>query len=215
MDEQRADPQVTTAADTVAELRRYLADVRNIESLYGILHSYVRKAQIVSPTPEGERDATYELLQSVVVKAFELAEKYHGPGLRAWLLSIAQILIKQKRATLARHHQREMLMSEFQEHTQTSLSEEECFELFTAYAVNDPAQQVEIREQIKTSLACLSREDQTILNLNLHYGFNHNEIAHILRIQPVAARVRFYRALNRLRHAWKAQEESKRGDSDA
>ncbi len=181
MDEQRADPQVTTAADTVAELRRYLADVRNIESLYGILHSYVRKAQIVSPTPEGERDATYELLQSVVVKAFELAEKYHGPGLRAWLLSIAQNLIKQ----------------------------------FTSYAVNDPAQQVEIREQIKTSLACLSREDQTILNLNLHYGFNHNEIAHILRIQPVAARVRFYRALNRLRHVWKAQEESKRGDSDA
>jgi hypothetical protein len=47
MDEQRADRRVTTAADTVEELHRHLADPPSLERLYGILRSYVRKADVV------------------------------------------------------------------------------------------------------------------------------------------------------------------------
>ena len=90
MDEQRADPHVTTAADTVAELHRYLADPSSLGHLYGILRSYVRKADVMPP--ESVDDEAFELLQNVVVKALEIADKYSGVGVRPWLLSIAKNL---------------------------------------------------------------------------------------------------------------------------
>ena len=72
MDEQRADPRVTTAADTVEELHRHLADPSSLGHLYGILRAYVRKSDVVAP--ESVDDEAFELLQNVVVKAFEIAD---------------------------------------------------------------------------------------------------------------------------------------------
>ncbi|HEY7415919.1 MAG TPA: sigma-70 family RNA polymerase sigma factor [Ktedonobacteraceae bacterium] len=206
---------MTISTDTAAELRHYLANDHNIECLYGILRSYIRKSGLVSPDDEDAvNDTTYELLQNLVLKAFELVEKYHGSGLRAWLLSIAQNLLKQRRAEWARHHQRETSLSELSEHPRSTSNESEFFDLFTQPALHDPAHSVEIREQLRGALACLSQEDQQIITLNLHYGFHHTEIARLLGITSVAARVRFSRALDRLRNAWNAQEDHKRGESD-
>src|SRR5919109_2587016 len=104
MEEQRADPHVMTAASTIEELRRYLADQPFVDRLYGILRSYVSKAQIVAPA--SVNDETAELLQNVVQKALEIADRYQGVGIRPWLLSIAKNLIKQKRESQVRYQQR-------------------------------------------------------------------------------------------------------------
>lgn len=215
MNDPRTDPPMTISTDTVAELRHYLANADNIKCLYGILRSYVRKSGLVPSNDEDTvNNATYELLQNLVLKAFELVEKYHGSGLRAWLLSIAQNLLKQKRSEQARYYQRETSLSELSEHTHSTSNEGEFFDLFTQCALNDPAHSVEVREQLRTALVGLSQEDQQIITLNLHYGFRHDEIARLLGITSVAARVRFSRALDRLRNAWNAQEDHKRGESN-
>ena len=73
----------------------------------------------------------------------------------------------------------------------------------------------DLREDLKDALACLSADDQTILNFYLHYGFDHNEIARILQIKPGAARTRYCRALGRLYNIWVSQDENRRGENDA
>ncbi len=129
MDDQRADPRVMTAADTVEELHRHLADPPSLERLYGILRAYVRNANIVAP--ENVDDEAFELLQNVVVKAFEIADKYSGVGIRPWLLSIAQNPMKQKKESYTRH-QRIILLGDMHLQTHPTLSEEDFFDVFTA-----------------------------------------------------------------------------------
>lgn len=213
MDEQRADPRVVAAADTVEELHRYLAEPLAIEGLYGIMRGYVRHANIVAP--ESVDDEAFELLQNVVVKALEIAGKYRGVGIRPWLLSIAQNLMKQKKESLIRHQQRVVLLGDMHQQAQTTLSEEEFFDLFTAQIAEERAQIADLREDLKAALACLSADDQNILNFYLHYGYDHNEIARILQIKPGAARTRYCRALGRLYNVWVSQDESRRGESNA
>ena len=213
MDEQRADPRVMTAADTVEELHRHLADPPSLERLYGILRAYVRKADVVAP--ESVEDEAFELLQNVVVKAFEIAHKYSGVGIRPWLLSIAKNLMKQKKESQARHQQRVILLGNMHLQIHPTLSEEEFFDVFTAQIAEERAQIADLREDLKDALACLSADDQTILNFYIHYGFDHNEIARILQIKPGAARTRYCRALGRLYNIWVSQDENRRGENNA
>jgi RNA polymerase sigma factor (sigma-70 family) len=213
MDEQRADPRVMTAADTVEELHRHLADPPSMERLYGILRAYVRNANIVAP--ESVDDEAFELLQNVVVKAFEIADKYSGAGVRSWLLSIAKNLIKQKKESQARHQQQIILLGDMHMQTHPTLSEEDFFDVFTAQIAEERAQIADLREDLKDALACLSADDQAILNFYIHYGFDHNEIARMLQIKPGAARTRYCRALGRLYKVWISQDESGRGENNA
>lgn len=213
MDEERADPPVMTATNGIEELHRYLANPSSLNQLYGILRGYVKKASIVAP--ENVNDEAYELLQNVVVKAFEIAEKYSGVGVRPWLLRIAQNLVKQKKESQGRQQQRVILLGDLHMQTQPTLSEEEFFDVFTAQIVEERAQIAELREDLKDALVCLSTDDQTILNLYMHYGFNHNEIAHMLQIKPGAARTRYCRALGRLYAVWVSQDENRRGENNA
>lgn len=212
MDEQRADPHVMTAADTVEELQHYLADPPSLAGLHGILRGYVRKAGIVAPGSVD--DEAFELLQNVVVKAFEIADKYRGVGVRPWLLRIAKNLIKQKKDSQIHHQQRVVLLADMQQ-TQPMLSEEEFFDIFTTRIAEERAQMADLREDLKDALACLSVDDQTILNFYIHYGFDHNEIARLLQIKPGAARTRYCRALGRLYNLWVSQGENRRGESNA
>jgi RNA polymerase sigma factor (sigma-70 family) len=212
MDEHRTDPHVTTAPDTVVELRRFLADQSSMDGVYGILCGYVKNAHIVAP--EKVEEEASELLQSVVLKALELADKYHGMGVRPWLLRIASNMVMQKRSQIQRH-QRVMPVSKARPQTDPGLSDDEWFDIFTARIAEEIAQIADLREDLKEALACLSSEDQHILNCYLHHGFDHNEIARILHIRPGAARTRYHRAVSRLRDAWTVQSKNRGGESDA
>jgi RNA polymerase sigma factor (sigma-70 family) len=212
MDKPRPDSRVATASLTAISLHHYFADEQNTQRLYGILHSYVLKAGIVQPTDEAERDATYELLQDVVLKALELANRADRTNVQPWLLNIASNLLKQKKEQMIRRNQHESAASDLYGSSHLP-SEEDFFEQFTAYICSDPGLDIEEKEQLSAALSSLSVDEQRILNLHIHDGFNHNEIAQQLGIKPIAARVRFSRALDRLREAWAILEDGKRGDS--
>lgn len=215
MDEQPVEQNVAITSAVTIELHRYFANEQNVVCLYGILRSYIKRSQIVPANDEVERDATYELLQDLVIKAHDLAEKYHGVGLQAWLLCIARNLIMQKREKLATRNKHES-SAYMRPDTPQRFLIEEVEEVFDYLIMpGDLEQNVSMRVQFDAAFACLSPDDQTILNLSKHYGYNHKEVARILEITEVAARVRTMRALNRFRDAWNAQEGDKRGESDA
>ena len=196
----------------ILELHRYFADEQNVVCLYGILRSYVKRARIVPANGEAERDAAYELLQDLVIKAYELAEKYHGVGLQAWLLCIAWNLIMQKREKLATRNKHE-----FSTHMKPDSSLGENVEEVVDDLImpGNLEQNVSMSVQFVAAFACLSLDDQRILSLRKYYGYNYKEVACILEITEVAVRVRTMRALNRFRDAWNAQEGGKRGESNA
>jgi len=210
MDEKQADISVVTAADTIVELRRYLEDSLSREKLYRILRWYIRKAQFVSPAEVD--DEAYELLQNVVLRAMEIAHKYHGTGITSWLLSIANNLIRQKKKSQAIHQEKVVQLRDLHSHSYPMLSDEEFFELFTAQIAAVNVQEVQLRQDLKEAITSLSEDDQLILNYYVHYGYDHNEIARLLGIKPGAARTRYSRAVSHLR---KSLMVNKGGESDA
>ena len=213
MDEQQADASVVTAAHTIVELHRYLENQFLREKLYGVLRSYVRRAQLVPPTEVD--DEAYELLHNVVVRAMEIADKYHGTGITSWLLSIAINLIKQKKKSLAIRQEKVVPLADLHRQNYPMLSDEEFFELFTAEIAATNAQETQLRQDLKEAIASLSEDDQYILNYYIHYGYNHNQIAHLLSIKPGTARTRYSRAVSQLRKSLMAYNENKGGERDA
>ena len=213
MDEQQANVPVVTAADTIAELHRYIEDPLSREKLYKRLCRYVRNAQIVPPAEVD--DEAYELLQDVVLTAMKIADKYHGSGIASWLLSIAGNLLKQKKKKHATRRETVVQLRDLHRQDYPMLSDEEFFELFTAQIVAVNVREAELRQDLKEAITHLSESDQRILNYYIQYGFDHNEIACILGIKPGAARTRYSRAVNHLRDNLMASDAQKGGKSDA
>jgi RNA polymerase sigma factor (sigma-70 family) len=213
MDEQQADTSVVTAADAIVELHHYLEDSLSREKLYNILRSYVRKAQLV-PLAEID-DEAYELLQNVVVRAIEIADKYRGTGIASWLLSIATNLIRQKKKSQAIRREKVVQIGDLHRQNYPMLSDEEFFELFTAEIAAMNAQETHLRQDLKEAITSLSEDNQLLLNYYIHYGYDHNEIARLLGIKPGAARTRYSRAVSQLRASLMAYNENKGGERDA
>jgi len=210
MDEQQADTSVITAADTIVELHRYFEDPLSRETLYGILRSYIRKVQFTSPAQVD--DEAHELLQDVVLRAMEIAHKYHGTSIRSWLLSIAINLLKQKKKSVAIHQKKVVPLGDLHRHNYPMSSEEEFYELFTAQIAAVNAQEAQLRQDLKEAIASLSKDDQLILTYYIRYGYKHNEIAGLLGIKPGAARTQYSRAVSHLRRSLMT---NKGGESDA
>ncbi len=187
MDERQADISVVTARTTIVELHRYLEDPLSRDKLYSILRSYVRK--FLPITPSEVDDEAYELLQNVVVKAMEIADKYHGTGIASWLLSIGINLIRQKKKSQA-------------------IRQEKVVQLSTLHRQDYPLLS-------KEAIASLDENDQLLLNYYIHYGYDHNEIARLLGIKPGAARTRYSRAVSQLRILMLAYKDNKGGERDA
>lgn len=213
MDEPLTNTSVATAADTLIELHRYLADSSAIKTLHGILRSYVRNAHLVPPTEVD--DEASELLQNTVRRAIEIADKYHGTGIAPWLLSIAANLLRQKRRSEAQHREKVIPLRDLHQQEYPTLSEEEFFELFTTQIAASNEQESRLLQDLKEAIAHLSADDQLLLNYYINYGYNHNEIAHRLGIKPGAARVRYHRAVNQLRKSLMAYHENGEGETDA
>lgn len=207
MDEQRA-----AGTDIRREVSRYLTDPPSLNRLCRTLRLYVINANFV--TPAEIDDEASELLQNLIEKALGIADKYHGGGIRPWLLSIAQQLLKQRKVSRARRRKHELSLSEIYRQAHTNLSEEEyfdkCMESFSEHEVQRNA----LRMELKEALLHLSIDDQRIIYYYFEYGLNHNEIAQKLNITPGTARVRCYRILHRLRH-WIVLYEQRGGDHSA
>jgi RNA polymerase sigma factor (sigma-70 family) len=202
------------ATDTIKELYRFLEDSLLNDRLRKTLCSYVKKLLPVSQAEiEGE---AYELMHDVVVRAIEIADKYHGTGMMSWLLRIAINLIKQERKSRAIRRGRVVTLGDLHKQNYPTLSDEEFFEFFTARITMENARTGRLYQDLKEAIHSLSESDQAILNYYHNYGYNHNEIARILSIKPGAARTRYSRAISHLRDRLMACDESNRGgESDA
>ncbi|HEU5382298.1 MAG TPA: sigma-70 family RNA polymerase sigma factor [Ktedonobacteraceae bacterium] len=214
MDEQPANVPVVIATDTIGELHRFLEDPLLNDKLRKTLYSYVKN---LLHTPQAEiEDEAYELMHDVVVKAIEIADKYHGAGMMPWLLRIAINLLRQKRKSLAVHREKVVSLGDLHKQNYPALNDEEFFELFTVQIAAAHAQKSRLYQELKEAISGLSEGDRVILNYYINYGYDHNEIAHILNIKPGAARARYSRAVSRLRDKLVTCSGNDRGgDSDA
>lgn len=207
MDEQGADN-----IDIIREMGHYLTDPLSLDYLYRMLRLYIIKANFV--TSAEVDDEANELLQNLIEKALTITDKYHGGGIRPWLLSIAHQLLKQRMTGKARRRKHELSLSETYKQAHTDLSEEEFFDKCMESLSEDEVQRNALRIELQEILLRLSRDDQRIIYYYFEYGLNHNEIAQKLNITPGTARVRCHRILLRLRR-WIVLYEQKGGDYTA
>lgn len=200
---------VVTATDTIKELHCFLENPLLSDKFRKILCSYVKT---LLPAVQAEiEDEAYELMNDVVVRAIEIADKYHGTGMLPWLLRIAINLLKQKRKSQVVHREKVVSLGDLGKQNYPALSDEEFFELFTIQIATTNAQKSRLYQDLKEAISSLSESDQAILNYYVNYGYDHNEIAHILNIKPGAARTRYSRAISRLRDKLMACDENNRG----
>lgn len=213
-DEQRGDLRAGVATDGTAQLYQYLADEDHVQQVLNVINSYVRKSGLAATSRE-EADVTYEIVSATILRAFDLVEKkYHGQGFHPWMLRIATYLIKEKRRKQTAQHWHEPLMGELMEHAQQRLSDGEFFDVVHATLIESPEQEISERQQIQQALARLSPEDRALLNMSIVQEYTHSEMMQRFGLKPSTQRMRCKRALDRLRAAWNALEEQKRGGDD-
>ncbi|MBA2287547.1 MAG: sigma-70 family RNA polymerase sigma factor, partial [Ktedonobacteraceae bacterium] len=94
------------------------------------------------------------------------------------------------------------------------LSESDLFDQISPMGSAGPEEGVAADEQAALILALVSPDDQQVLRLAFLYEFDREELARLLGVTPVAARVRLHRALGRLRSAWHEQHtHQQKGES--
>jgi RNA polymerase sigma-70 factor (ECF subfamily) len=187
-------------------LRQFIA--RESEALLKTLRYYVVRAGLAH---RGDAvPIASELLNDVVVEALQHADRFRPSGQpMAWLLGIAANLIKRRQAARATRDRREPLVSDLCSGTQYALSEDELFDRIASLAATRPIADWEANEAASAILACVSKNDQRVLRLAILHDLSGEALALELGIKPGAARVRLYRALNRLRKAWPERPEDK------
>lgn len=206
MNGQLVQSPLTLSPAIMGEIHDYFNNEQNVLRLRRILRSYIRKARIAPVNEEAEQDAAYELLQDLVMKALDLAEKYSGAGLQAWLLCIAKNLVMQKRDKLVIRKKYEISPSV----RPKQAVEDGIEDIFDSWTLSyDLEQSVGTKMQFQAALVCLSPDDRVALSLSKYHGYSHKEIAQMLEMTEVAVRVRVMRALHRFRDAWNAQEEDR------
>lgn len=175
---------------------------READTLLGILRHYLLRAGLV--TSLNADTAAAELLNEVVIEAMthrERLESVREPV--AWLVGIGANLVKRRRDRLIKADRREPLVRDLVR--EPELSDGEVFDMVARLAArhgsDDPAAVVEAQTYTDWLLAHVSDQDQAILRLAILHELNGEALAARLGISPGAARVRLYRALNRLRTA--------------
>ena len=189
-------------SDAKDQLIEFLTD--NTVPLLSSIRSYVLRMGLAKG--EAVPAAALEVLQEVVVEALNHADRFDPTRQpMAWLLGIAMNMIKRKKVEAAKHYQRELSIGRFA--TPEPVSDSELFDQISPLTFEGPERDVEANEQVSTLLALVSEDDQHVLRLAFVYDFDRDSLAQQLNITPVAARVRLHRALNRLRSAWRQQQE--------
>lgn len=139
--------------------------------LYGYLVNVTREPNLAE-----------DILQETWLKAIAGLSKFQPRGVRfsAWLFAIAKNECRQH----WRKGNREILTDEYEDTDQSIIKPREALE-----------QNILLDDVLKK----LSEEDQELLRLRYIGELSHKEIAKILMISIIAARVRIHRALGRAR----------------
>lgn len=194
-----------SSTSPTAALRQYIEIER--ERLLPVLRLYLYKAGLAQS--ESLAASAQELLNEVVVEALAHAERFDpARSPQAWLLGIAANLIKRQQVALAKQTRREALIHDLYPASEI-LSQDEAFDLLLAASdESDPAHRYEAHEQVTLLLERLSEDEQKVLRLAILHEMDGAGVAAALGISAGAARVRLFRALNRLRQIYAAQIES-------
>jgi RNA polymerase sigma factor (sigma-70 family) len=178
-----------------------------ITPLHGIIQSYVQRMGLASGSQVP--GMALDVLQETIVEALEHADRFVAGGQSiAWLLGVALNIIKRKKVESAKRQRRELQLGSLAGQYSDITSESDLLDRLVVSSEPAPEQALEDDEQAEALLNLVSSEDQRVLRLALLEGFDGQELANRLRISPGTARMRLHRALQRLRSAWKQQNNS-------
>jgi RNA polymerase sigma-70 factor (ECF subfamily) len=190
-------------------LRRYLATLEQGDEGVRLLRHirvYLHKAWLGNDLPG--RDHAIEVMQEAVMEALA-AEKRFDPerSPKAWLWGIAIKVVLRHRERLFHQNKHERVASDLaSSDAPNHFSEEELFARLVALHQDGPEQEILGTMSADDLLAQLPSADRQIIELNVLHEMNSKEIAKELSISEGNARVRFHRALKKLKTIWLERE---------
>ncbi len=180
-----------------AQLRRFIET--ETQSLRSTLRVYALRGGLVNGSAAADA-ITEDLLQDVVVEALRHANRLDTERpIRAWLLGIAANLIRRRQAERARREQREPLVRDLFPHWQAAVDDDVLFEQVAA--LSDPIDG-DPPDAAENLLQLVPPADRDVLRLAIIHEMQGDALGQALGVKPGTARVRLYRALQRLRVAY-------------
>lgn len=217
MEETNAMQQGTKTGTSTSDIALMLTQfVENeAEPFMVILRAYVRKANLVSDNDDELQNVALEVLNEVYIEALKTVTHFDPTrSLKAWLLGIAQNLVRRKREELIKRQRREITISELEyERKQQALDEdplEQIAALLKTRSEVRPESQVEDMEQVEYLLSLVSEPYRKVLHLTYLEDKDGEALAEVLGCSYDAALVRLHRARKQLRIAL----EKQRGESN-
>jgi len=176
----RADIREMDDESLVALAQRQLP--YQIEAYEELMCRHQKKVYGLCLKTVGYAEDAEDITQEVMLKVFHSLKGFAGSSkVTTWLYSIASNACLDH----LRKHQRAAIFS-------APMYEGEQI------AVHDA---VDDRIQVTKALSCLEEQERLIINLRYTVGLTLDEIAEVLTIKSSAAKMRFYRAMEKLRIA--------------
>jgi RNA polymerase sigma factor (sigma-70 family) len=187
-------------------LRRYIETLIQTQAYEQLLRSirlYVARAGI-----DGEQsvaEIALEVFQEVVVEALRSEARYEaGRSPMAWLLGIANNVVKRRREKLFGRRKAETTAAELARAGE--IGEEDIFERLAAARGTDPSLVVLASISLESLLAHLTPADRRLVELSVVYEMNAADVGNVLGIKAGNVRVRLHRILTKLRTILLEQE---------
>jgi RNA polymerase sigma-70 factor (ECF subfamily) len=204
-----ADP--LTFEDDLSARRRSIA-----EAVEQCGDDLMRSARLLAnrcnlPDPdEALADVAADLVQSAVVRALEIADKFDpSKPARPWLAGILVNVTKEERRRRYRRRQRSVSIRSATGERQRddgpdAISDEDLLDRLRRQGdESDPAGEINLNEL----LSLVSTPDQEVLRLSVVEDLSGRDVATRLGISEGAAYVRLHRALEHLRAAYRRWDE--------
>lgn len=192
--------------DDESPLRAYLAALEEKsegQQLLSSIRLYVHNAKLAGE--QSTHEIALEIMQEMVMEALRSEPNFDRTASpKPWLLGIAINLIKRRREKLFRRRQRETLAADLAKPDE--VTEEELFDRLAAQVRPGPEQEVLAAMDLSEALSQLPPADRNLIQSYLHHDMNGAEVARALGISPGNARVRFHRALTKLRVIWQEHQ---------
>jgi RNA polymerase sigma-70 factor (ECF subfamily) len=173
------------------------------QQLLSHIRLFVYKAKLAGE--QSTHEIALEIMQEMVIEALASEANFNPTDSpKPWLLGIATNLIKRRREKLFRRRQRELLAADLAKPDE--ITEEELFDRLAARVRPGPEQAVLTAIDLDELLAQLSPAERNLIQSYLYHDMNGAEVARALAISPGNARVRFHRALTKLRAICQAHQ---------